>query len=120
MLSKEQTVEALRNLEQLIQMEVRTAFEEVRRATNLIEATRITLDLRERAYANEVERLKIGRSTTLDVVRAHRDLLDSQDAVAEAKIDYLKAVVNLFRVDGSLLKRRGVEAPGIEPVDAVP
>ncbi|MFO8012756.1 MAG: TolC family protein, partial [Phycisphaerae bacterium] len=120
MLTKEQTVEALRNLEQLIQMEVRTAFEEVRRATNQIEATRVTLDLRQRAYDNEVERLKIGRSTTLDVVRAHRDLLDSQDAVAEAKIDYLKAVVNLFRVDGSLLGRRGVEAPGAEPVDAQP
>jgi outer membrane protein TolC len=120
MLSREQTVEALANLEQLIQMEVRTAFEEVRRATNQIEATRITLDLRKRAYENEVERLKIGRSTTLDVVRAHRDLLDSQDAVAEAKIDYLKAVVNLFRVDGSLLDRRGVEAPGTAPVEPVP
>jgi len=120
MLTKEQTVEALENLEQFIQMEVRTAFEEVRRATNQIEATRITLDLRQRAYESEVERLKIGRSTTLDVVRAHRDLLDSQDAVAEAKIDYLKAVVNLFRVDGSLLVRRGVEAPGAEPVEAAP
>ncbi len=119
-LTKEQTVEAMRNLEQLIQMEVRTAFEEVRRATNQIEATRITLDLRQRAYESEVERLKIGRATTLDVVRAHRDLLDSQDAVAEAKIDYLKAVVNLFRVDGSLLDRRGVEAPGGEPVEAAP
>ena len=120
MLTKEQTVEALANLEQLIQMEVRTAFEEVRRATNQIEATRITLDLRQRAYESEVERLKIGRSTTLDVVRAHRDLLDSQDAVAEAKIDYLKAVVNLFRVDGSLLDRRGVEAPGGDAVEAAP
>ena len=115
-LTREQTVEAVRNLEQLVQMEVRTAFEEVRRATNQIEATRITLDLRERAYENEQSRLKIGRATMLDVVRAHRDLLDSQDAVAEAKIDYLKAVVNLFRADGSLLERWGVEVPGADPL----
>jgi len=115
-LSRKQIGEALRNLEQLVQMEVRTAFEEVRRATNQIEATGITLALRKQAYEDEQQRLMIGRATTLDVVRAHRDLLDSQDAVAKAKIDYLKAVVNLFRVDGSLLERRGVEAPGAEPV----
>jgi outer membrane protein TolC len=115
-LTRDQAVEALRNLEQLVQLDVRTAYEEVRRATEQIRATHATRRLRAEALRAEIERWNIGRSTELDVERALRDLEDSRTAVAEAIVDYLKALVTLFQMDGSLLVRRGVEAPGGEAV----
>jgi hypothetical protein len=33
-------------------------------------------------------------------------------------VNLLKGLVDLFRVDGSLLERRGIAAPGREPVNA--
>ncbi|MBE3123952.1 MAG: TolC family protein [Planctomycetes bacterium] len=115
-LGRRQAEEALANLEQLVQVDVRTAHVEVARATEQITATRATRKFREESLRAEMERLKIGRATNLDVARAHRDLVDSETAEAQAVADYLKALVLLYRLDGSLLERRGIAAPGGEPV----
>jgi len=115
LLTRQQMEEAVRNLEQLVQVDVRTAYIEVSRATKQVTATRATRQLRNEALLAEIERHRIGRSTALDVGRVHRDLIKNQTAEAEATIDYLKALVTLFQMDGTLLTRRGVEAPGAEP-----
>jgi hypothetical protein len=38
-------------------------------------------------------------------------------AEIEALVSYLKAQVDLHRLDGSLLTRRGIVAPGSDPVE---
>jgi outer membrane protein len=43
-------------------------------------------------------------------------LVASQIAETETFANYLKALVSLFRMEGSLLQRRGISALGAEPV----
>ena len=50
------------------------------------------------------------------VAQAQRDLLVSRIAEVQALANYLKALIDLYRQDGSLLERRGISAPGREPV----
>jgi hypothetical protein len=52
------------------------------------------------------------------VARAQRDLNKSKLAEVQAALDYQKALVELYRFEGSLLERRGVSAPGRGPVDS--
>jgi hypothetical protein len=65
----------------------------------------------------EREKYRLGRSTILLVSQAQRDLLTAQLSEVQATAAYLKALVNLYRLEGSLLERRGVDCPGIEPID---
>ena len=58
----------------------------------------------------------VGRSTSFLVAQAQRDLLISRIAEVQALANYLKALVDLYQRDGSLLERRGISAPGREPV----
>jgi len=116
-LTRQQAEEALKNMEQLIQEEVRAAYIEIERAEAQLGATKATVRRRQATYDAEVERQNIGRSTEFQVARAHQNLVDSQNTAAQAVIDYLKAFVELHRLTGSLLMRRGIEAPGDEPTE---
>ena len=62
----------------------------------------------------EREKLAVGRATGLMVAQAQRDLVASQIDEVEATANYLKGMVELFRQDGSLLVRRGLEVPGLD------
>ena len=58
----------------------------------------------------------MGKSTSFLVAQAQRDLLASRIAEVRAIVNYLKALIDLYRQDGSLLERRGIAAPGRDPV----
>ena len=58
----------------------------------------------------------MGKSTSFLVAQAQRDLLVSRIAEVRALAGYLKELVDLYRQDGSLLERRGIAAPGRQPV----
>ena len=65
----------------------------------------------------ETEKFRVGRSTNLLVAQAQRDLLLNRINEVNTIVDYLKALTSFYRLEGSLLERRGIEAPGREPVD---
>ena len=50
--------------------------------------------------------------------QAQRDLVASQIAETESFVNYLKALIDLYRLEGSLLQRRGIVAPGAMPLTA--
>lgn len=106
--SQERARLALRNMEQLVQVDVRSAYVDVERAEERVKATKATRILREKTLTNEQEKFRVGRSTMFLVSQAHRDFVASQIAEIEAVIEYRKALVTLYRVDGSLLIRRGI------------
>jgi outer membrane protein TolC len=108
MFSQERAQLALRNMEQLVQMDVRSAYVDVKRAEERVKATRATRILREKTLANEQEKFRVGRSTMFLVSQAHRDFVASQIGEIESIIEYRKALVTLYRLDGSLLLRRGI------------
>jgi outer membrane protein TolC len=115
-ISRWQLLEALKNLTQLVQVDVRSAYIEVTRAREQITATAATRNFQEEKLRTEIEKFRVGKSTSLLVAQAQRDLLASQIAEIQAFANYLKALVALYRMEGSLLQRRGISTLGIEPV----
>jgi outer membrane protein TolC len=116
LLGREQAAEALENLAQLVELDVRSAYIETNRAKEQIYATAATRQLQEESFRVETEKFRVGRSTNLLVAQAQRDLVISQISEIQAVVNYLQALVELHRLEGSLLERRGIIAPGREPV----
>lgn len=114
-ISKQQSIKALENMSQLVQVEIRTAYVEVGRAREQITATAATRESQEEKLRVETEKFRVGKSTSLLVAQAQRDLVSSQIGEIQAITNYFKALVALYRLEGSLLSRRGVAAPGAEP-----
>ncbi len=113
-LTREQSGEALGNLEQLVQVDVRSAYIEVTRAAEQVTATAATRQLQEEKLRAETEKFRVGRSTTLLVAQVQRDLVASRISEVDAVVSYLKALVDMFRLEGSLLERRGLSVGGIQ------
>jgi outer membrane protein TolC len=102
-----------------VQVDVRSAYIEVTRAREQITATAATRNFQEEKLRAETEKFRVGKSTSLLVGQAQRDFVVSQIAETQAVANYLKAMIALYRLEGSLLQRRGVVAPGATavPVD---
>ena len=115
-LTRQQSIEAVTNLAQLVEFDVRSAYVEVHRAKEQVAATAVTRKLQEEKVRAEMEKFRVGKSTTLLVAQAQRDLLQSQIAEVRVLVAYLKAIVEFYRLEGSLLMRRGIEAPGQQPI----
>ena len=111
-----QVREALKNLAQLVQVDVRSGYVEVLRAREQITATAATRSFQEEKLRAETEKFRVGKSTSLLVGQAQRDLVASQIVEIEALANYVKALAALYRMEGSLLQRRGIAAPGGQPV----
>ncbi|GAG41047.1 unnamed protein product, partial [marine sediment metagenome] len=109
LLSSEEARAALRNMEQLVQVDVRSAYVDVERAEERVKATKATRELRDKTMRNEQEKFRVGRSTTFLVSQARRDMVASQIAEVEAIIEYRRALLDLHRLEGSLLPRRGIK-----------
>lgn len=115
-ISRWQLLEALKNLTQLVQVDVRSAYIEATRASEQITATAATRNFQEEKLRTETEKFRVGKSTSLLVAQAQRDLLASQIAEIQAFANYLKALVSLYGLEGSLLQRRGISSPGAESI----
>jgi outer membrane protein len=116
-LSEQQLQRALENLIQLAQVDVRSGYIEATRAREQITATAATRAFQEEKLRAETEKFRVGKSTSLLVGQAQRDLVASQIAETQAVANYLKALIVLYRLEGSLLQRRGISAPGDAPVN---
>ncbi len=109
--TEEQERLSIDNLIELVEWDVQTAYVEVRRAEQQIEASAATVALQEEVVRVEEEKFRVGKSTGLLVAQAQRDLLVSQIAHLDAIVGYRKALIALYRMDGSLLERRGILLP---------
>ena len=116
LLTREQAQKALENLSQLVEVDIRSAYIEVNRTKQQIAASSVTRKFNEEKLRTETEKLRVGKSTSFLVAQAQRDLLVSRIAEVQALANYLKALIDLYRQDGSLLERRRISAPGREPV----
>jgi len=113
--SLEQTRLSISNMEQLTQVDVRTAFLEMNRAKEQVSATAVTCQLQQEKLRAEMEKFRVGKSTNLLVLQAQRDLVQSEIDKIRAVVTYLKAIVNLYYLEGSLLQRRGLSVSGSAP-----
>lgn len=107
---------SVKNMERLIQLDVRSAYIEVLRSRQQIEATRVARRLQEQKLKAEQEKFRVGRSTNFLVLQAQGDFTASQLDEARSIVFYLNALVNLYFMEGTLLERRGLNAsPQSEP-----
>jgi len=100
---------ALKSLERLIAMDVRQAIRQLDTALQRIETTAATVRLAGRRLAAEEKKLKLGLTTTYQVLEAQEDLTEARNAELRAKTDYVKALTNFERVTGTLLENRGID-----------
>ncbi|MBW2593529.1 MAG: TolC family protein [Deltaproteobacteria bacterium] len=107
---------ALDNLKQMVELDVRNAYIEVNRTKEQISASTETRKFQEEKLRIETEKFRVGLSTNLFVAQAQRDLLASRINEVQAVVNYLKALVSFYRLEGSLLERRGITAPGRDSV----
>jgi outer membrane protein len=112
-----QDEEALENLAQLVEEDVLSARIEINRAWEQIRASAITVTYQQKKLQAEIDRYRLGKSTMYRVAQTERDLVESEVSQVQARIDYLKSLTRFFLAEGSLLLRRGIEAPGREPVE---
>lgn len=117
-LTRRQALESLHNLEQLVDLDILLAYVDVQRAGEQIAATRATRELREETLRAETEKFRIGTSTGFLVAQAQRDLLESEIAEVRAMVVYRQQLIELYRLEGTLLQRRAIDAPGDRPVRA--
>lgn len=111
-LSREQARASLYHMEQLTALDVQNAWYEANRTREQIAATRQTRILQEQVLETEQTRFRVGSGTALAVAQAQRDLLESRLDEMEAIIRHRQALTDLYRQSGTLLLRRGIEAPG--------
>jgi len=108
-LRREQLDEAVDNLAQLVELDVRTAYLAVQSTREQIQASRASRRLEEEKVRIERERFRVGRSTSFLVAQAQRDLVRSRILEISAVVAHLKALVDLYRLDGSLMERWGIQ-----------
>lgn len=112
--------EAIRNYCQVIDVEVRTAVLEIERTSRLIYSTKVTEELRRRQLEAETEKFRVGRSTQIEVSQAQRDYVQSQLDRVTAEVANINAYLELYRVEGTALQRRGIQPIHITPESGVP
>jgi len=105
---EERAEASVANLEQLLEAEVRAAVVEVERQWERVAATRAAVEAREEQLRIQQDRFSVGMSTDLDVLIVQRDLIQAQVGEVTARIQYIQALTNLYKAEGTLLARRGV------------
>jgi len=114
--SYQKDLQAIENLKQLISLDIRNALLEITRSLQQIAASNSRRVLQEEVVRAETVRFGVGTATALDVARVQRDLLESRINEIEAIVNYRQALTDLYRLDGTLLLRRGIQGPGAEQV----
>ncbi len=116
-LSRDQAIESVGNLALLVEQDARNAYIELHRAKEEVAAAEVTLKYRQESLRAEKAKFDNGKSTSLLVAQAQRDLLQAQITQVQAQVIYLNDFVELYRLTGTLLTRRGIVAPGAETVN---
>ncbi|EKD25977.1 MAG: outer membrane efflux protein [uncultured bacterium] len=112
LLNQELIKDALENMKSLVELDIHSAYIEVNRTTEQVAATKATRQYQDDTLKAEIAKFEVGKSTTLLVGQAQRNLLVSQIAEIQAVVMNIKSFINLYRLEGTLLKRRGISAPG--------
>ncbi len=107
----EEAQTALSNFEQLVELDVRTAYIELNRAIKQITATHVATQLQEAKYRAELEKFRVGKSTNLLVLVSQRDLTQAHLDELRAQINQRKALMNLHQAKGTLLDHHRLVLP---------
>ncbi len=103
-----QAEERRKQMRMALMMRVHYAARSVMTSEALVESTRQTVRLQEANVNAEERRLRIGITTSYQVLRVQEDLTTAQAQELQARITFEKALVDLQLAEGSLLDSFGI------------
>ncbi len=95
-------------IEQDIVVEVRTAVREIKKNAESIKATEKARELAQARLEAEDKKFKVGRSTSLEVLRAQDNLTIAEGKAIKALIDYQISLGNLDAETGTILENNNI------------
>ncbi len=98
----------IRNLEESILLDVRTAIRALDTNRNAIEAAGKGVAFGEARLESFIKRQKVGLAVTKDILQAQSDLTSARQTLTNARADYQSAVTQLWKSTGELLERQGI------------
>ncbi|MGE5189885.1 MAG: TolC family protein [Gemmatimonadota bacterium] len=103
-----QTEVQIRNLEESILLDVRTAIRALETNWSAVEAAHKGVRFGEARLESFVKRQKLGLAVTKDVLQAQSDLTSARQTLTNARADYQGAVTQYWKSTGELLDRQGI------------
>lgn len=102
--------EELRDMElrQILLQDARRAYRNFNARTETVRAARLTLELREAAYEQELGKYENGLATFREVLEAQNELDQAQVRYIETRFNRIQAEIELERVAGSLPERHSI------------
>ncbi len=117
-LNLEQARLRIKNQEQQIFLEIKTAVRAVETNAQRVEAYKAARELAEKKLEAEEEKLKVGLSTNYFVLQYQRDLASAQIMELRAIVDYNISLANLKRVQGIGADKRYLSALKVRDKEA--
>jgi outer membrane protein TolC len=114
-LTVRQAEQQLEKTKQQVMLSVRMALRAMETSQILIESNQQARKLQETNVAAEEKRLRLGVSTSYQVLQVQQDLSLAQTQEVQSQIGYQKAMVDLRLAEGDLLDALGVEFAPPEP-----
>jgi len=109
----EQSILRLKNQEQEIFLEVKSAVRAVQTDYKRVQAYKVARELAEKKLEAEEEKLKVGLTTNYFVLQYQTDLTTAQTNELKAIIDYNLSLARLNRALGISLKEKSIRFPKI-------
>lgn len=113
--TKRQAKDRLYKTKNEIEINVRNAVRQAASSRIIVESSGQARSLQETNVAAEEKRLKLGISTSFEVLRTQEDLANAHAQEVQAKIDYEKALTDLRLAEGSILTALNVEYGAPDP-----
>ena len=95
---------ALEEIKQNITLEVQDAIRVVEIRLKQVGMAKRSRELSAKKLSVEQEKLKVGRTTTFQLVSFQNELVDSQNAEVNARVDYLNSLTDLDTILGTTVK----------------
>jgi hypothetical protein len=110
---QEQAAIATQGVDERIGAEARNALQSYQAALSRLSAASAAREAAEAVYASELRRFASGASTTFLVLRRQVELAQARGRELLAQTDLNKAVVEIQRVEGTILTANGVSVPAL-------
>lgn len=109
----EQAQLRLKDQEQQIFLEIKTAVRDVEINYERVQAYRAARELAEKKLEAEQEKFKVGKSTNFFILQYQNDLADARSAELRSKVDYILSLANLDRALGTTFNTKNINFSGI-------
>jgi outer membrane protein TolC len=100
---------SMRELEENVTLEIKTAVDNLNSLMTSVEATRVARELAEENVRNQRARYDVGLATTKDLIDFSQRLTVARQSEIQSLTTYESGIADLRRAEGSLLEHRNIE-----------